>query len=246
MNAALRSEWLKQCTTRTMLGVLTAMLGTVSLAAVIHLLGFGVALIDQRTEQLGIMLDIGVGLGLIFAAVNGAIAITSEFRYGTIRANLVRRPKRAETLLAKVATQLVIGAVLAAVAASSAIGLAAIFLRIRDIDLQLTNSDVVRLILGGAFGGAMFALIGLVVGTLIRNQVPVVVGTLVWTLFIETLLRGGVPDVGKFAPGSLARTLAGQTTAAMSSPWTAGTILVALVGVALLAAHTAFTRRDVG
>lgn len=246
MNAILRAEWLKQCTTRTMLGVLAAMLGTVSLAAVIHVLGFGVALVDQRAEQLGIMLDIGVGLGLIFAAVNGAISITSEFRYGTIRSNLVKRPKRTHTLLAKVTTQLVVGTVLAAVAASTALGLAAIFLRIRNVDLQLTNSDVLRLILGGAFGGAMFAVIGLAVGTLVRNQVPVVVGTLVWTLFIETLLRGGVPDLGKFVPGSLARTVAGQTTAAMSSPAVAGTILVAVVGVALLAAHALFTRRDVG
>jgi ABC-2 type transport system permease protein len=193
MNATLRAEWLKQCTTRTMFGVLIAMLGTVSLAAGIHLLGFGVALIDQRSEQLGIMLDIGVGLGLIFAAVGGAIAITSEFRYGTIRSNLMRRPNRTETLLAKVVTQLLIGAVLSAAAATTAIGLAVIFLRIRNVDLLLTNSDVARLILGGSFGGAMFALIGLAVGTLVRNQVPVVVGALVWTLFIETLLRAGMP-----------------------------------------------------
>jgi ABC-2 type transport system permease protein len=246
MNASLRAEWLKQRTAPTTLGVFVAMLGTVSLAAVIHILGFGVALIDESAEQRGIMLDIGVGVGLMFAAVNGAIAITTEFRYGTIRSNLLRRPKRGELLAVKAATQLLIGAALAAVAAGYAVGLSAFFLRIRNVDLQLSTSDILSLIGGGAFGGAMFALLGIALGTLVRNQVPVVVGILVWTLFLETLLRGGVPTVAKFAPGSLARSVAGQKTSAMSSSVASGLTLIVLVAVSLLVARLAFSRRDVG
>jgi ABC-2 type transport system permease protein len=245
MNGTVQAEWLKQRTTRTTIGAMLAMLGTIALADIVHILGFTARLIDERAEQRSIMLDVGVGIGLVFAAIGGAIAITSEFRHGTVRSTLLRRPKRAETLIAKAATQVIIGAVTAALAAGFAIGLAAIFLRVRGIDLQLTTGDIGTLIVGAAFGGAMFAVIGLAIGTLVRNQVPVVVGMLLWTLFIETLLRAGVPSVGKFAPGSLARAIAGQTTAALSSSVVAGAGLGLLATIGLAAAHAVFARRDI-
>jgi ABC-type transport system involved in multi-copper enzyme maturation permease subunit len=142
-------------------------------------------------------------------------------------------------------TQVVVGAAFTAIAAGFAVGLIAVFLTSRDIDTQLTSGDIVTLVAGAACGGAAFALIGLAVGTLVRNQVPAVVGMLLWILFIESLLRAGIPSLAKFAPGSLARAVAGQTVAALESAIAAGTTLAVLTVVVLVAASAAFSRRDI-
>jgi hypothetical protein len=58
-------------------------------------------------------------------------------------------------------------------------------------------------------------------------------------------LRAGVPSIGRFAPGSLARSVAGETTASLSSPVAAGAALTVLVVACLAGAHSSFTRRDI-
>ena len=244
MNSALRAELLKLRTSRTTLGPAAALLGTTSLAAVVHLLGFDARLVDQRAEQLGIILDIGVSMGLLFAAIAGMLAITGEFRYGTIRSTLVRQPQRARLLIAKAVWAAVVGAGLGALGAAYAVALAALILGGRGMDLQLDSTDVTTLVAGAALGGALFAQLGLSIGTMVRNQVPVVVGALIWVLFIESLLRAGVPDIGKFAPGSLARAIAGQSDVAVSSTPAAAALLATLSLVALAVGHLTFQRRD--
>jgi hypothetical protein len=49
-------------------------------------------------------------------------------------------------------------------------------------------------------GTALWAVAGLGVGALVRNQVPALVGLCAWLLFVENLLVGNVPDAGRFAP----------------------------------------------
>jgi len=244
MNSALRAELLKLRTSRTTLGLAAALLGTTGLAAAVHLLGFDAPLVDQRAEQLGIILDIGVSMGLLFAAIAGMLAITGEFRHGTIRSTLVRQPQRPRLLIAKAVWAAVVGAGLGALGAAYAVALAALILGGRGMDLQLDSTDVTTLVAGAALGGALFAQLGLSIGTMVRNQVPVVVGALIWVLFIESLLRAGVPDIGKFAPGSLARAIAGQSDAAVSSTPAAAALLATLSLVALAVAHLTFQRRD--
>lgn len=244
MNSALRAELLKLRTTRTTLGLAAALLGTTGLAAAVHLLGFDGPLVDQRAEQLGIILDIGVSIGLLFAAVAGMLAITGEFRHGTIRSTLVRQPRRSRLLTAKVVSQAVVGASLGALGSAYAVALAALLLGGRGIDFQLDSSDVATLVAGSALGGALFAQLGLAIATMVRSQVPVVTGALIWMLFLESLLRAGMPDVGKFAPGSLARAIAGQSDAALSSTPGALAVLAGLCVVALVAANLTFQRRD--
>jgi ABC-type transport system involved in multi-copper enzyme maturation permease subunit len=243
--SVLASERLKLATTRTTVSLAAAVIGVVTLAAIVHILGFDTAMVDDATEQRAILTDIGVTMGLVFAAISGSLAITSEFRHGTIRPTLLKHPDRSSLLAAKLLTQAAVGAILAATATSYAIGLCAAFLRTRGLSLELDTMQITRLIVGAGLGGAGFAAAGLAIGTIVRNQVPVVVGLLIWTLFIENLLRAGTPSLARFAPGSLARAIAADGPGALTSPTLATLALAAVTTAVLIAAQSNFARRDI-
>lgn len=243
--SVIASERLKLTTTLTTASLAAALLGIVTLAAIVHILGFEAAMVDEATEQLAILTDIGVTMGLVFAGISGSLAITSEFRHGTVRPTLLKHPDRSSLLGAKVITQAAVGAALATAATSYGVGLCAAFLQARGLSLDLDATSITRLIVGASLGGAGFAAGGLAIGAIVRNQVPVVVGLLIWTLFIENLLRAGTPSIGRFAPGSLARAIAADSAGALSSPSLAAVTLGAVAAGVLIAARSNFARRDI-
>jgi hypothetical protein len=81
---------------------------------------------------------------------------------------------------------------------------------------------------------ALYGLIGLAVGALLRNQIVAVVAALVWLLAAERLLIDALPEVERW-------TLAGASYALLQlGPITAGgTLLDAPVGGLLLLGYTA-------
>ena len=231
MRAQLRSELFKLRSTRTSLGLFAAMTGLVLLAVVLHSLLPAQAL-ASRNNQLTI-LGRGEFLGALFAALLGALSVTSEIRHGTIRPTFLLAPRRGRVVWAKVSASVLAGAGfgLVAGAAAAAAGVAA--LRARGIDLRLDGGDYVLLVAGSAAAAALWAAIGVGVGALLRHQVPTVVGICAWLLFVEGLLVGdlvGLGDVFKFLPGSAAAAISGQGP---------GTLLAPAVGLALLAAYAA-------
>jgi ABC-2 type transport system permease protein len=247
MSAQLRSELLKQRSTQTNVGLLAGMLGLVLLAVLLH--GFGLRAEDlgRRNSQL-MVLGRGEFLAAVFAALLGALSITSEIRHGTIRPTLLVSPWRGRVVAAKVWTSTLIGAGLglAASALAAAVGTAA--LRARGIDVKLDGGDYALLIAGGAAAAALWAAIGVGVGAVVRHQVPAVVGIAAWLLFVEGLLVGdvtGVQEVGRFAPGALGMAASGQEPDTLVAP-AAGLLLLALYALgSAVAGVVATTRRDV-
>ena len=244
MNTQLRAELLKQRTTRTTLGMLAAVLGLVIAAIAVHAFGLPVHSVGSGSNQLGIFIDVGENLGSIFAALVGAIAITGEIRHGTIRPTLLGTPQRGRVVGAKAVTALVLGVVFGALATGAAAGAGTLFLSIRNVPLHVAAGDYVLLVAGGATAAALWAVIGLGVGAIVRSQVPTVVGLLVWVLFVENILVGSVPNVGKFAPGALGRAIAGASNGTVSAP-AIGLALLALYAVASVTlGWVATNRRD--
>ncbi len=101
MTAQLRAELLKQRSTRTNLSLLSAMLGLVLLAVLLHGLALPAEHLDSTSEQLTVVVGWGEKLGALFAALLGAMSITSEIRHGTIRPTFLVTPRRARVLAAK-------------------------------------------------------------------------------------------------------------------------------------------------
>jgi ABC-2 type transport system permease protein len=248
MIATLRSELLKQRTTRTNPLLLAWMVGLVLLVVALHLMSLSVAELSRQRSQIRI-LGLGTSIGPLFAALLGALSITRELRTGTIRPTLLVTPRRTRVLAAKLAASMLAGAGIGLLAEALTAGAEAIGLAARGVHAGLGAGDYAQLLAGGALAGTLFAAIGLGVGTAVRDQVTAVVGLSVWLLFLEPLLLGDAPSVAKYAPEASAGAIAG----AIQSQ-TADTLLAPALGVVLLATYAALgaaagalliTRRDV-
>jgi hypothetical protein len=186
-------------------------------------------------------------LGGLFAALLGAMAITAEIRYGTIRPTLLVTPWRSRVVAAKVAASTLIGAGFGLAAGGVAAAVGTVALGARGIEVRLDGGDYALMLVGGAASAALLAAIGVGVGALVRNQVPALVGVCAWLLFVEGLLVGDtLEDAGRFTPGAAAAALSGQDRAALLPPALALALLACYAAAAAVAAARATSRWDVG
>lgn len=247
MRAQLRSEFLKQRSTGTTLGLFAGLLGLVLLAVLLH--GFGLAAKNFSDAHAQLMVfSRGEFLAALFAGLLGALSVTSEIRHGTIRPTFLFTPARGRVVAAKVAASSLIGAGFGLVASALAVGVGAAALRAREIGLVLNGGDFSQLIIGGAVAAALWAGIGVGVGAVVRHQVPTLIGITAWLLFVEGLLAGdagALGDVGRFLPGSAAAAISRQDPGKLLAP-AGGALLLAIYTIAAAAAGwVATTRRDV-
>jgi ABC-2 type transport system permease protein len=193
MSHAIRSELIKLRTTRTFLGIVIATLGLVTL------IGGAQAIFDSfdAGSVPGIdLLDVA-GLAQPFAIVLGILAVSTEFRHGTITPTLLTVPDRTRLMVAKLSAHLTAGLILGVVAYALAAILMAVILPIRDIESGLPLGDGIEQAVGGVACIALLAALGVGVGAVIRNQVGAVIGGLAWYFMIEPLLTV-IPTVGKW------------------------------------------------
>jgi ABC-2 type transport system permease protein len=248
MSAALRSELLKQRTTRTNAGLVLGLVGLVLFVVLFHGLILPAGELARRANQLK-LLGWGTVLGALFAALLGATSITGELRYGTIRPTLLATPNRGQVVTAKVCASALAGIALGLAAEMLAAGLGSAAFAARGIHIQLDAGDYVLLILGGSTAAGLWAAIGVGIAALVRNQTATIVGICAWTLLIETLLLADLPAVGKFTAGGAAGALAGATAAPNPSkllaPALGALLLVAYATAITAAASVATTRRDI-
>jgi len=248
MIAQLRSELLKQRTTRTSVALVVWMLVLVLVVVLLHVFGLSAGSLRVARNQPKVY-GWGTTIGALFAAVAGAICITAEYRTGTIRPTLLAAPRRTRLIVAKglAAALLGLGLGLAAEVLVSAIATAGF--AARGIHVALDAGTFARLFAGGAAAAGLWAAIGVGVGAVVRNQVGAVVGLVVWLVLVEMLLLGDAPSVGRFAPGADAGALAGMLPSTSSStllgPAAGAGILVAYVLVAVTAGALTTERRDV-
>jgi hypothetical protein len=137
---AFRAEVVKQRSTRTVLALFAAMVGLVALAVVLHGVGLPVDALDGRSRQL-IVLGLGGFLGSLFAALLGALSITSEIRHGTIRPTFLVTPQRGRVVAAKAVVCVLIGAAFGLVAAVIAVGTGTATLDGRGVEVLVDTDD---------------------------------------------------------------------------------------------------------
>jgi ABC-2 type transport system permease protein len=176
MSRLVRSELLKLSTTRLWMGLL---LGLVLTSVAFAVLTAVLAGSDSPAVQGAPALDdpatvrsvytAGLGFAYLFALVLGVTAMAGEFRHQTITASVLAVPRRWRIVVAKLAA---VGAVgigygIATVAASTAGGAPVLAIR----GAAMTGAGLTRALALAVLAVALWAVIGLGVGTLIRNQV---------------------------------------------------------------------------
>jgi ABC-2 type transport system permease protein len=238
----LRSELLKQRSTETTLILFLAMFGLVAFAVAMHLLALDADQLSTRSHQLEVF-QVGSRAGMLFAGLAGAIAITAEIRYGTIRPTFLVTPRRGPVIAAKLAVSGLAGVVFGLLAQALMAGAATVGLAARGIDNQLTGGDYLQLLAGGAVAAALWAAMGVGVGALVRNQVGAVVGLCAWMFVVESVSEGFIPDAGRLLPGGAGLALAGNSDELSAA---VATLVLVLYAAGISAAGWLTTlRRDI-
>jgi ABC-2 type transport system permease protein len=238
----LRSELLKQRSTETTLYLFLAMFGLVALAVTMHVLALGADDLSTRTRQLEVF-QVGSRAGMLFAGLAGAIAITAELRYGTIRPTFLVTPRRSPVLAAKLVVGVFVGIVFGLIAEALMAADATVAFAVRGIDIELTGGDYAQLLTGGAAAAAFWAAAGVGVGALVRNQVAALVGLCAWMFLVETTSESFVPGAARLMPGGAGLALAGNSDELSAA---VGALLLVLYAAAVTAAGWRSTlRRDI-
>ena len=241
MNALVSSELLKLRTTRTAFGFLVA--------TVLLTLGVGAATfatIEAAGEQ--DLKDALAGAGLVAALllVLGIVAATGEYRHGTITSSLLVSPDRVRFLAAKILAYLLTGAALGLVAMLVSFAVGVPWLSARDAPLELLETgDYVSLAVEGVALAALAGALGVAVGTLIRNQIAAVVGTLVYLFVLDPVLSLVSEDVAAYTPGGAISGLGGSAPDYVLDPLPAGLVLAGWTLLFAAAALLVDRRRDV-
>jgi ABC-2 type transport system permease protein len=186
-----RAELLKLRTTQVWFWLLLASLAVSVLAAVV-----GLASDEVRKPADVATIFANANGGLAVAFILGILGITTEFRHQTFTPAVLATPSRWAIVSAKLLTYALVGAAYAAVGITVQLAIAVPWLSSKGIDLEL-GGEVGHAMLGLVLVFAPFALMGVGIGALLRNQVlPMSLG-LVFLLVINNVLAA-VPGV-KFA-----------------------------------------------
>lgn len=248
MTDLLRAELLKVRTTRLVVGLLAASVGLVAMGVVGSILTAGDAGTPPLEVPQGVRNVFGnAGVVSILVLVLGILVVTGELRHGTITQTFLLTPRRPRVVGAKLAAMGVVGLAFGVAASAVNLAVALPWLAIKDVSVDVLGGDVAPVLLAGTLSAALYGLIGVGLGALIRNQVAAVVVALVWSFILESLLVSLLPAVGKWLPQGAARGLSQETLTdgSLLPPWAGGLVLVAYaVAFAAIGARL-LVRRDV-
>ncbi|MDN5858170.1 MAG: hypothetical protein L0H84_06055 [Pseudonocardia sp.] len=136
----------------------------------------------------------GIGaVPMAVVAVLAALAVTGEYRTGTVRTTFLAAPDRVRALLAKTVVVAAASAVLGLVASFAAWMLARVLAP--HADLGLAGAAQWRAVAGVGAVYAVVAVFSIAVGILVRHGAGAVTALLVWMLVGEVVL-GSLPGVG--------------------------------------------------
>ena len=209
MLALFKSEWRKLIYVRANWGLLIAATFISVLSVVVtpfilttgdagELLGLG---LDQ-TAAVDATYANGIS-GYIFAIILGIMLMAGEFRHGTAVATFLTAPRRGVVLTAKLVIA-AIGGVLLMVVSTGASLISGYFTLLGFEDVAEPSDNLfLNTMIAATISGAVLGVIGVAIGTLIRNQMLAIVGALVYLFLIDPLLLALWPDAGKFLPSGL-------------------------------------------
>jgi len=250
MTRLVRAEWTKLFTTRVWLGLLLgACVLTGGFAAL--LTGFagnpesGIPPVGSpQFEQLA--LAQGTNATVMFLIL-GIIGMTQEYRHRTATPTFLAEPRRWRVVVGKVVAYALVAVPLAAVVLAVNLLVVGIYAGARGAAPSLTG-DNLEVLLTSGLALVIYALIGVGLGALLRNQVGAIVGGLVYLFVVEPLIRSIPATSGayKWMPGGGLEAM----TATFQGPdllgaWQGGLLLVGYGLLAALLGTLLAVRRDV-
>jgi ABC-2 type transport system permease protein len=166
-----------------------------TLAALAVTIGFAalIAGVDTNNPETIASTQFGYNFGLMVIMVMAVLAITTEYRFGTIRATFQAIPNRTAALLAKTGVVAVFAGLIGETAAFGSVGIAKLVRS--SADLGINTAYEWRAVAGVGLVYALTAVIAVAVGTLIRHSAGAVSLMLIYVLLVEGLVAL-IPKVG--------------------------------------------------
>jgi ABC-type transport system involved in multi-copper enzyme maturation permease subunit len=252
MRRIVLSELIKLASVRsTMYALATAVL---VIAGVGLFMAFGVTVQDtsgpqvQPMEPTGGALS-GISLAAYLIAAFGVLAVTGEYRSGTIRSSIAAVPNRAALVAGK--TLAVIVVVLPATLAAALVAFAGakLILAGADLTISLGEPGVLRAVTGSALYLTTIAIFAGGLGWLLRSTagaLAALFGILIVLPVGAYLLPAGIRDtVLPYLPDSAAVAIMQTTTGpGQLAPWTGFGVFTAYTCAVLIAATLLVRHRD--
>jgi len=235
MSGLLRSELRKIFTTRLWWGLLIGLVVTWALLSLLQGLiagqstGGGAAPLPGLDNPATVrsVYTGGLDYARIFALAFGIIAMAGEYRQQTITATVLGSPRRSRVVVSKVAGVALTGLGYGVVGVVTGLLVGVPIILARHGALHLTSDDVPRALVAAAAAVALWAVVGLGVGTLIRNQIVALLVAIGVAWIAEPLLAVGLNAAHA---GKVAQYLPSMATSALTSPETSqGGVVVTIL-----------------
>lgn len=252
MTRLLRAEWRKVTTIKLGWGMLLGAMALAALGVVAQIASNGVRggvqlpLSDASVQK---SIAASASSAYLFSIVVGIILITTEFRHFTSRPTFLTEPRRGHVIVAKMLVAAVVGIVYGIVCALLTAAIMVPWLGAKGDTIQWIDGGVLESLLSAIVVIAIFAVVGIGIGVLIRNQITAVIGALAYLFVLEPLIQiiPVVKTVYPYLPGAAATAItgAGRSTSTLLVPWAGGVVLLAW-GLLFAVSGWIFTiRRDI-
>ena len=223
-----RAEFVKLRTTQVWFWLLIAALGISVLAVLGNFLSDPGIRSARDVPQIFANSDIAC----LAVFVLGVLGVTTEFRYQTITPTVLITPSRWTLITAKMIAYALLGVLYALACVALQLAMTLPWLATRNISFDLGDPDLRRALFGLFLVLALYGIIGLGVGALLKNQIVAVTLGVIFLLILQNLLAA-IPGVRHAWPYMPAGANAAILNSQSNAPDTV-TILSPAAGVVVL------------
>ncbi|HVC40634.1 MAG TPA: hypothetical protein VND54_01520 [Candidatus Saccharimonadales bacterium] len=212
----LRAEWRKVITVKLGWGMLLGAMALAALGVVAQIASNGVrgnialplsAAATQRS------IAASAGSAYLFSVVVGIILVTTEFRHFTSRPTFLIEPRRGLVIVAKLIVAALVGVIYGVACAALTAAIMAPWFAAMGVTIGWVENGVLLSMLGDIVVIAIFAVVGIGVGVLVRNQIAAVIAALVYLFVLEPLIDiiPVIQNVYQYLPGAAAAAITGAS-----------------------------------
>lgn len=244
MRHLVAAEWLKLTTTRVLWGTIPAavLLSAAAVSgAVLSADAAGIALQSSAGVQRALHVT---GTGSIIVLVLGILIGAGEYRTLTATETYLTTPNRSKVLTAKLTIAGLSGLVVGAITAGVAFALSLVLYRSEGASFPTGDPEVWLTLGGTVLYAAMFAILGVAVGSFTRNQVVAIPAALAWLLVVENIGVTISDDIARWFPGAAGQAIVRTPDRDLLAPGTAVLVLALYTVVAIAAGLWIANTRD--
>ncbi|MPZ68926.1 MAG: hypothetical protein GEU71_05295 [Actinobacteria bacterium] len=237
------AEWLKLRTTRLLHGMIPATVVLSAAAVAGAVLSLDGAAELESSEGIRRVLSV-TGTGALLMLLVGIMISAGEYRFGTAADTFLTTPRRHRVVLAKLIVGAQCGLGAGAITSIACIGIASLLYNIEGATFPFGDADVWLTLAGTVVYSTLFAVLGVGLGSVIRNQTLAVAVALAWFAVVEHILVNLAPDIGRWLPATAGQAIVRTPLDDLLSPLAAVVLLSAYGAAAAVAGLRVVVTRD--